>query len=65
MEINGPIKVGVVEPTPQGNYELHIDFTDDFKAAELAAAGRDLSRLPGRTWCSPGRVGWRTVTPRA
>ncbi|MCW9079564.1 MAG: transcriptional regulator [Gammaproteobacteria bacterium] len=39
MEINGPIKVGVVEPTPQGNYELHIDFTDDFKAAGLAAQG--------------------------
>jgi hypothetical protein len=39
MEINGPIKVGVVEPSPQGNYELHIDFTDDFKAEGLAAQG--------------------------
>jgi hypothetical protein len=39
MEINGPIKVGVVEPSPQGNYELHIDFTDDFRSAGLAAQG--------------------------
>ena len=39
MDINGPIKVGVVEPSPEGNYELHIDFTDDFKAAELVAQG--------------------------
>lgn len=36
MDIQGPLKVGVVEPSPQGNYELHITFTDDFKAAELA-----------------------------
>lgn len=39
MDINGPIKVGVVEPSPQGNYELHITFTDEFKAATLAAQG--------------------------
>lgn len=39
MDIKGPIKVGVVEPSPEGNYELHIDFTDDFKAAELTAQG--------------------------
>ena len=39
MEISGPIKVGVVEPSPQGNYELHISFTDTFKAADLAAQG--------------------------
>ena len=39
MDINGPIKVGVVEPSPEGNYELHINFTDDFRAAELAAQG--------------------------
>ena len=41
MDINGPIKVGVVEPSPEGNYELHIDFTDDFKAAELTAQGEN------------------------
>ncbi|MCG6967168.1 MAG: hypothetical protein LJE59_11715 [Chromatiaceae bacterium] len=37
MQINGPLKVAVVEPSPQGNYELQISFTDDFKAADLAA----------------------------
>ncbi|MGB5639453.1 MAG: hypothetical protein WBM63_10055, partial [Sedimenticolaceae bacterium] len=31
--------VGVVEPSPEGNYELHIDFKDEFKAADLAAQG--------------------------
>ena len=39
MEIQGPMKVGVVEPSPQGNYELHITFTDEFKAADLARQG--------------------------
>ena len=39
MEIKGPLKVGVVEPSPQGNYELHINFTDAFKAADLARQG--------------------------
>ena len=27
----------MVEPSPEGNYELHIDFTEAFKAADLAA----------------------------
>ena len=39
MDITGPIKVGVVEPSPQGNYELHIDFTEAFRAADLASQG--------------------------
>lgn len=39
MDIKGPLKVGVVEPSPQGNYELHIDFTEAFKAADLASQG--------------------------
>jgi len=39
MDIEGPIKVGVVEPSAEGNYELHIDFIDDFKHAELAEQG--------------------------
>ncbi|MCB1722319.1 MAG: transcriptional regulator [Chromatiaceae bacterium] len=39
MDIDGPLKIGVVEPSAQGNYELHINFTDDFKAADLAAQG--------------------------
>jgi len=37
MDIKGPLKVGVVEPSPEGNYELHIDFTEAFKAADLSA----------------------------
>jgi hypothetical protein len=39
MEINGPIKVGVVEPSPQGNYELHIKFAEDFQKASLEQQG--------------------------
>ena len=39
MEIKGPIRVGVVEPSPEGNYELHINFVDEFKAADLAVQG--------------------------
>jgi hypothetical protein len=39
MDIQGPIKVGVVEPSSDGNYELHIDFADDFKASALADQG--------------------------
>ena len=39
MDINGPVKVGVVEPSPEGNYELHISFTDEFKAADLVDQG--------------------------
>jgi len=39
MEINGPLKVGVVEPSPEGNYERHITFTDAFKATDLAQQG--------------------------
>lgn len=39
MDIEGPLKVGVVEPSAQGNYELHVSFTDEFKAAELTRQG--------------------------
>ena len=39
MEIDGPIKVGVVEPSPEGNYELHISFTDEFQRLDLAEQG--------------------------
>lgn len=35
MDIKGPIKIGVVEPSPEGNYELHIDFVEDFRKASL------------------------------
>jgi len=47
MEINGPLKVGVVEPSPQGNYELHINFTDAFKAADLAQQGEQFRAYIG------------------
>lgn len=39
MDINGPIKVGVVEPSPEGNYELHISFTDAFQELPEAEQG--------------------------
>lgn len=39
MDIEGPLKVGVVEPSPDGSYELHITFADDFRQADLAAQG--------------------------
>ncbi len=39
MEIDGPIRVAVVEPSPEGNYELHIRFADDFRDLELAQQG--------------------------
>lgn len=39
MDITGPLKVGVVEPSPEGNYELHITFSDDFKAADSDSQG--------------------------
>ncbi len=39
MDIQGPLKVGVVAPSSEGNYELHIDFTDEFRHADLAAQG--------------------------
>jgi len=47
MDINGPLKVGVVEPSPQGNYELHINFTDAFKAADLASQGEQFRAYLG------------------
>ena len=39
MDISGPLKIGVVEPSAQGNYELHIDFDEGFKAADLDTQG--------------------------
>jgi len=39
MDIQGPIKVGVVEPSPEGNYELHIDFIEEFQKAPLEQQG--------------------------
>ena len=39
MDITGPLKIGVVEPSPEGNYELHITFTDAFRTADLTQQG--------------------------
>lgn len=39
MEIEGPIRVAVVEPSPEGNYELHIRFTEEFQQQDLAQQG--------------------------
>ena len=39
MEIQGPIKIGVVNDPETTGWELHIDFTDDFKSAELTQQG--------------------------
>ncbi len=39
MEIDGPIRVGVVEPSPEGNYELHIRFTEEFQGLSLEQQG--------------------------
>ena len=39
MEIEGPIRVTVVEPSPEGNYELHIRFTEAFQHQDLAEQG--------------------------
>ncbi|MDJ0738160.1 MAG: hypothetical protein QNJ91_00465 [Gammaproteobacteria bacterium] len=55
MEINGPLKVGVVEPSPDGNCVLHISFSDAFKAADLAA----------QTAAPRGAACWPCSTPAA
>jgi len=36
MEINGPLKIGVVETGGDNGWELHIDFRPDFRALPLA-----------------------------
>ena len=48
MDIDGPLKVGVVEPSPEGNYELHLTFTDEFKALDLQAQAAEMQVYLGR-----------------
>ena len=48
MDIDGPLKVGVVEPSPEGNYELHLTFTDAFRALDLEAQGVEMQAYLGR-----------------
>ena len=43
MDVSGPLKIGVGEPSAQGNHELHIDFDEAFKAGDLATQGEQFS----------------------
>jgi len=47
MDIKGPVKVGVVEPSAEGNYELHIDFVDEFRKAALEQQGAEFRAYLG------------------
>lgn len=40
MDIQGPIKIGVVDDPETSGWELHMNFTDDFKSADLAQQGQ-------------------------
>ena len=40
MEINGPLKIGVIDPPDTPGWELQVTFTDEFKQADLAQQGR-------------------------
>jgi len=36
MEINGPLRIGVIDSPDRPGWELQVTFTDEFKAADLA-----------------------------
>ncbi|WP_293650511.1 transcriptional regulator [Thiolapillus sp.] len=40
MEINGPLKIGVIDAPESPGWELQVTFTDDFKSAGLEDQGR-------------------------
>lgn len=40
MDIQGPIKIGVVNDPETTGWELHMNFTDDFKSADLPQQGQ-------------------------
>jgi len=40
MEIDGPLKIGVIDPPDTPGWELRVDFTDEFKGADLERQGR-------------------------
>ena len=40
MEINGPLKIGVIDSPETPGWELQVTFTEDFKQAELAEQRR-------------------------
>ncbi|RMG35281.1 MAG: transcriptional regulator [Gammaproteobacteria bacterium] len=50
MDIDGPIRVSVVEPSPEGNYELHIRFTEEFQHQDLAQQGPAFRDYLGRLY---------------
>ena len=35
MEINGPLRIGVINSPDTPGWELQVTFTDEFKAADL------------------------------
>ena len=40
MEINGPLKIGVIDSPETAGWELQVTFTDEFKSADLAGQAR-------------------------
>lgn len=40
MDIKGPIKIGVLNDPETTGWELHLNFTDEFKSADLAQQGQ-------------------------
>ncbi|WP_456406470.1 transcriptional regulator [Thiolapillus sp.] len=40
MDINGPLKIGVIDSPDTPGWELQIKFTDDFKSASLENQGK-------------------------
>jgi hypothetical protein len=40
MEINGPLKIAVIDEPDTPGWQLVVGFTDDFKQADLATQGR-------------------------
>jgi hypothetical protein len=43
MEINGPLKIAVVDEPDQPGWQLVVSFTDDFKSTGLEEQGRRFS----------------------
>lgn len=44
MLINGPIKVGILDSPEQQGRELHITFTDDFRAGDMLQQASEFRR---------------------
>ncbi len=40
MDINGPLKIGVIDTADTPGWELQVTFTDEFKAASLENQGK-------------------------